>query len=176
MNYIRAIYLIIALFSVSTLSCQKEKPQVEVGVIPPGMVSPFHSQIVAGAREAAKKLGWKLDVLAPERETDFMDQVRIVEDLIERGVDALSVNSIDDRAIVTAVRKANSVNIPFFVHNSLTPLPSGEVTAYIGYDQREGGRKMGRKAVELLGGKGKIAILEGIPGFHTTERLSLIHI
>ena len=62
-----------------------------------------------------------------------------------------------------------------FVFNSLTELPGGEVVAYIGYDQRAGGRKVGLKAVELLHSKygelkGKVAILEGVPGYHTTER------
>jgi ribose transport system substrate-binding protein len=116
-----------------------------------------------------------LDDLAPQRESDFAAQVNIVEDLIQRGVDAISVCSINDKAIAGAIEKANQAGIPVLVHNSLTEIPGVKIATYVGYDQREGGRKCGRKAAELLtqrygSPKGKVVILEGVPGFHTTER------
>lgn len=144
---------------------------IEVAVVVPGMTSPFHAQIKNGAVEAGEKLGWKVNVMAPQRETDFKKQVEIVDDMITRGAKAISVNSIDDKAIVKACKDANEKGIPFFIHNSLTKIPAGKVTAYIGYDQRAGGRKMGEYAIKLLRGTGKVAILQGIPGFHTTERV-----
>ena len=141
-----------------------------LAVVPPGLISPFHVQVDQGAQAAATRHRLTLLHPAPPRETDFAEQVRIVEDLITQKVDAISVCAIGNEAIVPAVRKANAAGIPFFIHNSLEPLPGGIVTAYIGYNQRAGGRLMGVEAVHLLKGRGKILILEGIPGYHTRER------
>lgn len=148
---------------------------VEVAMISPALTSTFYKATNAGATEMAKELGWKLDKLAPDRETNFQKQVNMVEDMIQRDVDAIAVCAINDKAIVSAVKKANEANVPIFVFNSLSELPGGKVEAYVGYDQRAGGRKCAMKTVELLHTKygelsGKVAILEGVPGFHTTER------
>ena len=144
-------------------------------MISPALTSTFYIATNAGATEVAKELGWNLYKLAPDRETNFQAQVSMVEDMIQRNVDAIALCAINDKAIVAAVEKANKAGIPVFVFNSLTELPGGEVVAYVGYDQRAGGRKVGLKAVELLHSKygelkGKVAILEGVPGYHTTER------
>ena len=143
---------------------------IRIAIVPPGLTSPFHVQVDQGAMATCTKLGLTLLHPAPPRETDFAEQVRIVEDLIAQHVDAISVCAIGNEAIVPAVKKANAAGIPFFVHNSLEPLPGGEVAAYIGYNQRKGGRIMGLQAARLLKGKGKVLILEGIPGYHTRER------
>lgn len=148
---------------------------IEVGLISPAKTSTFHVTLARGALDEANAYGWKLDDLAPQKESDFATQVNMVEDLIQLGIDAISICSINDKAIAGAIEKANQAGIPVLVHNSLTEIPGVEIATYVGYDQREGGRKCGRKAVELLtqrygSPKGKVVILEGVPGFHTTER------
>jgi len=158
------------LLALSLLASCSPDDRTCIAVVPPGLISPFHVQVDAGARDAAGKLGFALLDPAPPRETDFAEQIRIVEDLITRKVAAISVCAIGNEAIVPAVRKANEAGIPFFIHNSLEPLPAGKVTAYIGYNQRGGGRLMGKYAVGLLKGGGLVLILEGIPGYHTRER------
>jgi ribose transport system substrate-binding protein len=150
-------------------SCSGEDG-TRIAVVPPGLISPFHVQVDAGARDAARSLKLVLLHPAPPRETDFAEQIRIVEDLVTRKVAAISVCAIGNEAIVPAVKKANAAGIPFFIHNSLEPLPGGRVTAYIGYNQRGGGRMMGKYAASLLKKGGRVLILEGIPGYHTRER------
>lgn len=149
--------------------------QIEIGLISPAKTSTFHVTLAQGALDEANLYGWRLADLAPQKESDFAEQVNMVEALIQRGVNAISVCSINDKAIAGAIEKANEAAIPVIVHNSLTEIPGVEIATYVGYDQREGGRKCGRKAVELLTerhgvAKGKVVILEGVPGFHTTER------
>jgi len=174
------VFTLIALM-VAFAGCGKAPKQagpaakVEVGLVSPALVSVFHVTLVEGAKEQAGAEGWKLISMAPEKESDFARQVAMIEDLIQLKVKAISICAIDDKAIVGAVKKANSAGIPILIHNSLTEIPGGNVTAYIGYDQREGGRKCGEKAAALLTEKygkpkGKVAILEGLAGFHTRER------
>lgn len=149
--------------------------QVVVGLVSPALSSMFHVALIKDAQDEAEKLGWKLDSLAPDRETNFAAQINMVEALVQRKVDAISICAINVDAVVGAVEKANQAGIPVFVHNSLTELPGGKVEAYIGYDQRKAGTMCGEYAAELLnkkhgGYKGQVYILLGIPGFHSTER------
>jgi len=145
-------------------------------IISPALTSVFHQEFIKGAEEAARQRGWQFSHLEPDRETNSADQVMKVQDSLQRGVKAISICAVNDEALVQAVKKANEANVPIFVHNSITEVPEGKVEAYIGYDEREGGRRCGEKAVELLkakyGGaaKGKVAILEGTAGLHTEQR------
>jgi ABC-type sugar transport system substrate-binding protein len=169
----KLVVLVMALLMVTGGAMAADK--IEVAMISPALTSTFYLATNAGATEVAEELGWQLHKLAPDRETNFMAQVGMVEDMIQRNVDAIAICAINDKAVVGAVEKANEAGIPVFVFNSLTELPGGEVVAYVGYDQRAGGRKCGLAAVEMLHSKygefkGKIAILEGVPGYHTTER------
>lgn len=178
----RAIGFLVAITVVLTfVGCSdrvrntREGAKLEVGLVSPALVSTFHVTLVEGAKEEAKELGWLLRSVAPDKESNFATQVSMIEDLIQSKVRAISICAIDDKAIVGAVRKANAAGIPIFIHNSITEIPGGKVTAYIGYDQREGGRKCGEKAVQLLTQKygkpkGQVAIIQGLPGFHTRER------
>jgi ABC-type sugar transport system substrate-binding protein len=144
--------------------------ETRVAVVPPGFTSPFHVAIKDGAVEAANKLGWQVDVVAAEKESDFVGQVTVVEQELGKGVAAVAVNPIDAKAIVTAVKKANKANTPVFMQNTITPVDEGEVVEYIGYDQWNGAAKLARYTCDLLKGKGAVYILTGIPGFHTNRR------
>jgi ribose transport system substrate-binding protein len=144
--------------------------QPEIAFVPPGMVSPFYSGVISGAKPAAGKLGYKFVVVAPERESDFAGQAKIVEDMVENGVSGIALCAINIEAIASSVKKANEAKIPVVVFNSLTDLPSGNVFAYVGYDQRAGGAKVADYVNKIKHGKAKVAIIEGLPSSFTTER------
>jgi ABC-type sugar transport system substrate-binding protein len=143
---------------------------VRVAIVPPGFTSPFHVAIREGAITEASKRGWEIDVVAAEREGDFAGQVAVVEQEVRKGVDAIAINPIDAKAIVTAVRAANRAGIPVLMHNLITPVDGGEVIEYIGYDQWSGAAKLARYTCDLLDGEGDVFILTGIPGFHANRR------
>jgi ABC-type sugar transport system substrate-binding protein len=183
----RAKIIIIALVLVAAVQCRSETSpsatneiaadtqasaveNIRVAVVPPGFTSPFHVAIKDGAVAEAVRRGWKVDVVAAEREGDFVGQVTVVEQELQKGVSAIAINPIDAKAIVTAVKKANQANIPVFMHNLITPVEGGKVIEYIGYDQWSGAAKLAQYTCVLLGGKGEVFILTGIPGFHTNRR------
>jgi ABC-type sugar transport system substrate-binding protein len=143
---------------------------IRVAILPPGTTSPFHSEIAKGAQEKGEAMGFRVEVQAPERETDFNGQVRLMRSFIAKKVQAISVNAIDEKEISVAIKEASEAKIPVFVHNSLTPIPNTNVAEYIGYNQRNGGRACGEYAARLLKGHGHVFILNGIPGFHQIER------
>jgi ABC-type sugar transport system substrate-binding protein len=148
--------------------------RIRVAVVPPGFGSPFHIAIKDGATIEAQKLGWQVDVVAAEQEGDFSGQVAVVEQELEKGVAAITINPIDATAIVTAVKKANQHNTPVFMHNTITPVDQGIVREYIGYDQWAGAAKLAKYTCDLFMGNhiqnGKVYILMGILGFHADRR------
>jgi ribose transport system substrate-binding protein len=149
--------------------------EVVVGFVSPALTSTFHVTLIEAAQKEGAKLGWKVESLAPDRETNFAAQVDMVQALVRRKVNAISICAINDSAIVGAIEQANAAGIPVFVHNSLMPLAGGSVEAYVGYNQRKAGHLCGEYAAELLmkrygDYKGKVYLLLGIPGVHTTER------
>jgi ribose transport system substrate-binding protein len=170
----RASRRIIAIIATATALAGCASPadgaQVRVAIVPPGFTSPFHVAIKDGAVEAAGELGWQIDVVAAQREGDFAGQVTVVEQEIQKGVNAIAVNPIDAQAIVAAVKEANKFNIPIFMQNTITPVAEGEVVEYIGYDQWAGAAKLADYTCRLLDGQGEVYILMGIPGFHANRR------
>jgi ribose transport system substrate-binding protein len=150
-----------------------------VGFVPPALTSPFHVAMVDGARARAEELGWQIEVQAPASEGDFAAFVTTVQQLLELGVEAISINPIGTEAAVTAVLAANERGIPILAHNFITPFPEGEVAAYIGYDQWGGADALARHTCELIAQKynstpeettGKIFILTGIDSLFSHRR------
>jgi len=136
--------------------------------------NPFFIEMQKGAEEAAKKLGVELVVQAAEREVDVEKQMQIVENLIQTKVSALCVTPSGSREIVPAIDKANRAGIPVVIVDTRVDAKAlsesgGKVATFIGSDNYEGGKLAGEFLAKKLGGKGKVAVLEGIPGHETGD-------
>jgi ribose transport system substrate-binding protein len=136
--------------------------------------NPFFIEMQKGAEEAAKRLNVDLVVQAAEREVDVEKQMQIVENLIQTRVAALCVTPSGSREIVPAIDKANKANIPVVVVDTRVDAKAlsesgGRVATFIGSDNYEGGKIAGEFLAKRLGGKGKVAVLEGIPGHETGD-------
>lgn len=147
-----------------------------IAVISPAKTSEFHVQLPEGANAEAKKLGWNQIIdQAPGAESDYTAQVALVKTVLLRKPDAVSVCGMNPEALNNIIKLCNDAGVPVYVHNQITPVKEGNVVAYIGYDEREGGKLCGQKAAELLKAKngdykGTVTILDGEPSDHTTER------
>lgn len=136
--------------------------------------NPFFIEMQKGAEEAAKRLNVELVVQAAEREVDVEKQMQIVENLIQTRVAALCVTPSGSREIVPAIDKANRANIPVVIVDTRVDAKAlsesgGRVATFIGSDNYEGGKIAGEFLAKRLGGKGKVAVLEGIPGHETGD-------
>jgi alpha-glucoside transport system substrate-binding protein len=150
-----------------------------VGFVPPALTSPFHVAMVDGATAKAKELGYKIDVQAPASEGDFQAFVTTVQQLLEKGVQIMSINPIGTDSAVTAVKAANEKGVPILAHNFITPFSEGKVESYIGYDQWGGAEKLAKTTCELIAKKygstpemtkGKVFILLGIDSIFSHRR------
>ncbi|WP_122642637.1 sugar ABC transporter substrate-binding protein [Luxibacter massiliensis] len=142
-----------------------------LALVPPAMISPYYKSVISGAQEACDDLGYELKTLAPESESDYASQVQIVEDMITQQVDGIILCAINSDAIVAAVKKANEAEIPVVMFNTQNELAGGEVACYVRYDQYEAGGKVCDFVAEQFGEDLQVAIVEGLPSDHTTERM-----
>lgn len=173
------VLLVMGLLSVSLVQAQETRRRV--GFVPPALTSPFHVAMVEGAQARAEELGWELVVQAPASEGDFQAFVTTVEQLLETGVEAISINPIGTDSAITAVRAANERGIPILAHNFITPFADEEVVvaAYIGYDQWGGAESLARETCNLIARKyntepevtrGQVYILLGIESIFSRRR------
>ena len=136
--------------------------------------NPFFIEMQQGAQEAADRLGVNLVVQAADREVDVERQMQIIENLIERKVSVLCIAPSGSREIVPVVVKANKAGIPVLIVDTRVDEKAlaeagGKIETFIGSDNFDGGKLAGAFIVEKLGGEGKVAVLEGIPGHETGD-------
>jgi ribose transport system substrate-binding protein len=113
-----------------------------------------------GAEAKAKELGYELIVL--DSQNDPARELSNIEDLMQRGVQALLINPADSDAVVNAVRMANRSDLPVFtVDRGAT---RGDVVSHIASDNTLGGKMAGDYIADQLGSGARVVQLEGIPG------------
>lgn len=134
--------------------------KVTLGLALSTLNNPFFVELKEGAEGAAKKAG--VDLVVVDAQNDANRQLASVENLIEKKVAVILVNPTDSNAVVPAIRAANRAGIPVITVDR--GAAGGEIATHIASDNVAGGRMAGEFLAQLLGGKGKVVELEGIPG------------
>jgi ribose transport system substrate-binding protein len=171
--FVVALVLLLAVVSQTFGAAEKEDDGAyEIVFIMKSLSNPFFIDMEDGAREEAARLGVNLTVLAPQREIDTAEQMTIVENQITLGVDAICLVPNGSTELAPAIKAANDAGIPvLLVDTKMDPAAMAEAGAFaetfIGSDNYLGGSIAAETIAELLGGSGKVAVLEGIPGHET---------
>jgi len=110
--------------------------------------------------------------LAVASHVDHAGQLAQVESVIAKGADYVFLGPTEYEAAIPALKKLKQAEIPTVVFNFLEPHEdeSARAMMYVAFSHEEGGRLSGEWAAEHLGGKGKIAILQGAPGVVSDQR------
>ncbi|MDW6025342.1 sugar ABC transporter substrate-binding protein [Mesorhizobium sp. BAC0120] len=150
----------VALMSTAALAQDK----VKVGLIQIDLSNPFHLGEVEGAKEAARRAGF--DLVVTSGEGDVTKQIQAMENLINEGVNVISINFIDAAAFGPTMAKAAAAHIPVIcLHSKIDGC-----AATLGFDERYTGKIVGEYAAQLLKKryngevKGEVANLQGLLG------------
>lgn len=167
------VFLALLFLALSGCGSSSDTPSAEskkltIAVIPKGTLHDFWKSIHAGAEKAAQELGnveiiWK----GPAQEDDREQQIQVVENFVNRGVDAIVLAPLDRTALVTPVENAMSRKVPVVVIDS--GLDSEDIVSYISTDNYNGGAIAARHMGAALGGKGKVVLLRYQVGSASTE-------
>jgi len=125
------------------------------------MSNAFVTTFAEAAKEKAAELGVELIVFDGNK--DSATQIGQIESVITQGYAGIMVEPVSVDGIRPAVEAANNAGIPIItVVQQMTQ--SELIQSHIGGDDMSAGKLEMEKAIEGMGGKGKIAILYGPMG------------
>ena len=134
------------------------RPRSLTFVMVPKGVHPYFEPVYRGFEDAAKKYGIVAEVDAPPR-FDVALQVKVIEDLIARGVSGIAISANDDKGLVAVIHEAVQAGIKVITVDA--PAPSSEALTYIGTDNESAGYEAGKRMAAAMGGQGSVAVLQG---------------
>jgi len=138
-----------------------------IAVIPKGVAHFFWQSVHAGAESAAKELSVDIAWNGPASETDYSGQINIVEDAINRRVDAIVLAPSHRDALVPIVERAQGQGIPVVIFDS--GIGTDHYVSYVATDNRQGGVVAAERLGEKVAGKGRIAVLGMKAGSVSTD-------
>ena len=156
---ILATMIVLALALVPMMA-MAEGANYTIGFAVSTLENPFFVTMKDAAVAKAAELGVELMVLDAQDSAET--QASQIEDFIVRGVDLLIINPVDSDAIGTSVVACNNEGIPVITVTRASN--AGQVVQHLDIDNREAGRLDAEQLIIDLGGKGKVAVLEGIAG------------
>lgn len=121
----------------------------------------------SGALQKAKELtasgavDVQVQVLGPVS-ADAVEQARILDDLISRGVDGIAVSCNDPTACIAPINRAVAAGIPVMTWDSDSP--QSKRFAFLSIDNVAAGQAAADLLARAIGGRGKVAMLTGVPG------------
>ncbi len=142
------------------------KPRVAVVV--KALDSEFWLQVKNGVDAAAREHPeLEVSIMAPPREIDIDQQVALLENQIAKKVAALIVAPAGVAQVVPVLERARASQIPVILVD--TDASWEGKLSFVGTDNRLGGRLAGEYLVKKLNGRGRVALLTGIPGVETHQ-------
>jgi ribose transport system substrate-binding protein len=104
--------------------------KIKVGFSIATLNNAFFVGLKSGVERGADKQGF--DLVQTNANGDAQQQVNDALNLLSQGVKALVLNPIDSKAIIPAVEKANSMNVPVFMLDRGSD--GGKVTSFVASD------------------------------------------
>jgi ribose transport system substrate-binding protein len=142
-----------------------------IAYMPPGTEFPYYLAIGEGIQAKAEELDVETFMLAPQSGADIEGQVGMLQDVLTQGVDGIILSTHDEKAAAPLVGQAVDSGVAVVIVNSdIADFPT-PVHGVVGYQQRAGTHKIGEYAIEMVDGQATIGVIEGLPGYHSTERV-----
>lgn len=135
-------------------------------VLVPKVVHPWFDKVNDGAKEAAKmltdltKVNVIVDYRAPQT-ADVVVQNQILESSISTKPDGITLDLLDPAGNKAVLDEAIAQHIPVVVFDSEAPKEMHLMS--VGNDYAAQGAEAAERLVKLLGGKGNVAIMQGVP-------------
>lgn len=127
--------------------------------------NPFFVDLRDGAEEEAQKLGLELSVV--DAQNDSATQANQLATAATDGSAGVIINAVDSDAAAAGLAPVLAADLPIVAVDRT--VGEAEVASFIASDNVAGGEQAAKALAEELGGKGKIIVLEGVPGASSTN-------
>ena len=146
--------------------------EFRIAYMPPATEFNYYIAIKEGVDALAREKGVNTFMLAPQSGADINGQMGMIQDVITQGVDAIIISTHDEAAAAPLIRRAVANGIVVVILTSDVAKFPTPVHAVVGYSQRTGTDRLGNYLYGKSSGSDlKIGIIEGQPGYHSTERV-----
>jgi ABC-type sugar transport system substrate-binding protein len=131
--------------------------------------NPYWAALRDGAQAEGSALKLDVNVQAGSSETDAAGENDKLSTLVTQGYDCYGAVPVNASNIITPLIPASRANKPIIdldtqIDTKAAAAANLKITSFIGSDNNNAGQLAGQYMLQLLGGHGKVAILEGIPG------------
>ncbi|WP_078409861.1 sugar ABC transporter substrate-binding protein [Priestia abyssalis] len=123
--------------------------------------------VMAGAKDAAKKYDVEVEFLGPPQETQYEQQIKMMEDQIATGVDALIVAPSQPEAVLPVLNSAHQQGIPTVLVD--TDAKFEDKVSFVGTGNLDAGKLGGEFLSNKVKNGEKVAILRGQMGSKTHD-------
>lgn len=137
----------------------KANGEYTIAMIVKNNTNPFMNGVLNGFEKAANDMGFEALLLSPQTADSNEDQVRLVEDMIQRGVDAICIHPVDSNGIVPALEKAWDAGIPVLVQG--TQANTDKIYGWYGTKYADEATLVAEYLAEKLDYKGNVIYITG---------------
>jgi ribose transport system substrate-binding protein len=139
---------------------------IKIGVSFQEMDNPYFVVMKESVDEMASSIGARVSYA--DARHDVNKQISDIEDLVQKKIDILLLNPTDSAGVQGAVEDAKKAGV---VVVAVDAQAAGPIDSFVGSKNLEAGRLAGEFLGKHLQGKGKVAILDGIPVVPILERV-----
>lgn len=158
-------FVFLAFVLATLVACNRDRKKV-IAVIPKGNAHLFWQSVHAGAVSTSRETGVDIIWDGPASESDYTGQLKIIDAMINRHVDAIALAPIDSKAMVGVVERAAREGIPVIIFDS--GIDTDQFAAQVATDNYHAGEMAADRMAQILNGKGKVAIVAVMPGAAST--------
>ena len=140
------------------------KQPFTIGISNPFISSEYRTQMIQELIDTNKEYkdkGITNDLVIESADTDVPGQIQQLQNLINKGVNAILVNPGDVNGLNDTLQEAIKKGIIVISVDQELPTPN---VYNVGIDQKEWAKTSAKWLAEKLGGKGNIVEIEGFPG------------
>lgn len=135
-------------------------------VIVPKVTHAWFDLVHEGARDAAEYLKKIADIevtvdFCAPRQASVVEQNRILKSVIESEPDGIAIDLLDSDANRPVLEDVQNLGIRLVVFDSVPP--EGMIFTAIGNDFCQQAKIASERLAQILGGRGKVAIMQGVP-------------
>jgi len=145
----------------------KASKPYNIAIVVKSQAAPVWESHLIAAAKAGKDLGVNISPYAPTKADNVAEQKSMLEDIVTKGVDCVVLAPANSAAIQGPVASLVKKKIPVVYDNTLGG--GDDYLSFVGVDSVQAGEVIGKTVGELMKGKGKLLILEGVPGQQTSD-------
>jgi ribose transport system substrate-binding protein len=148
------------------IAVPSQAAQLKIGMSFQELNNPYFVTMKQALEEAAASVG--ATVVITDARHDVAKQISDVEDMIQKKIDILLLNPTDSTGVEGAVKSAKAAGV---IVVAVDANAKGPVDSFVGSKNYDAGVMACEYMGNAMGGKGDVAILDGIPVVPILERV-----